>query len=105
MTEYLNCWDLTSCGRGPGGNKISEFGVCPAVTNSILDGLNNGDHGGRICWSVAGTFCEGSIRGTFAQKRMTCLNCGVFKQIREEEGLSFILLPPQMMTEMGNFCE
>lgn len=105
MTEFLNCWEIINCGRGPGGNKISEYGVCPAVTNSIVDGLNNGNNGGRICWSIAGTLCEGRIRGTYAQKRFTCLNCKVFKRVKEEEGHDFVLLPPQMISEMENFCE
>ena len=32
---------------------------------------------GRICWAVAGTFCEGKVQGTFAQKYADCRKCDV----------------------------
>jgi len=92
----INCWEFMKCGREPGGNKVHELGVCPAAANSNYDGLNSGHNGGRICWAVSGTFCNGVVQGTFAEKRMSCLSCDFFAKVREEEPpTKFVLeIPP-----------
>ncbi len=88
------CWVVTGCGREPGGARVSEMGVCPAATESSLDGVNHGDMAGRSCWAVAGTFCGGRVRGTWAEKKLSCMSCSFFKQVRLEEAETFQLLPP-----------
>jgi len=72
---------------------VEELGVCPATVDSSSDGLNGGRNGGRICWAVSGTFCNGEVQGTFAEKRMSCMNCDFFRMVKREEGRSFLLLP------------
>ncbi len=89
----LNCWEFKNCGRQPGGAKVEELGVCPATVDSSSDGLNGGKNGGRICWAVSGTFCNGEVQGTFAEKRMSCMNCDFFRKVKLEEGQNFLLLP------------
>ena len=89
-----NCWELKDCGREPGGRNSAEFGVCPAASNTMSDGINGGINGGRLCWAVAGTVCNGIIQGSFAQKQGSCLCCTVFKQVKEEEGQKFTMIPP-----------
>jgi hypothetical protein len=84
-----NCWEHYRCGREPGGSKVDELGVCPAATAEVLDGINRGRNGGRCCWQVAGTLCEGRAQGTFAQKALSCLLCDFFRKVREEEGEGF----------------
>ncbi len=32
----LNCWEIKKCERLIGGNKASEFGVCPAHQMNLL---------------------------------------------------------------------
>ncbi len=81
-----NCWEHSQCGRAPGGEKVSELGTCPAAIDSSFNGINEGINGGRICWAVAGTFCYGTVQGSFAEKRDTCMSCEFFKQVRIEEG-------------------
>ena len=93
MADKMNCWEIKRCEREPGGAKVGEFGVCKAATDTRLDGLNHGSNAGRICWAVAGRMCEGEINGSSAQKRMTCLTCEVYAQVKAEEGSSFVLLP------------
>lgn len=93
MTK-LNCWEIKKCGREPGGAKESELGVCPATSDASCDGLNGGKNGGRICWAATGTFCGGKVQGTFAQKQFSCLICDVFKQVKGEEGASFLMFKP-----------
>lgn len=89
-----NCWQVMSCGREAGGDKAHELGVCPAAQYGPHSGVNAGEHGGRICWAVAGTFCEGHVQGTFASKRATCTGCEVFRTVQEVEGAGFQLLAP-----------
>jgi len=65
-----NCWEVKKCGRTPGGNKVDEFGVCPAYPDN-----------GRACWRLAGTFCGGKVQGSSAQKLMSCVNCNFYKEV------------------------
>jgi CRP-like cAMP-binding protein/tRNA A-37 threonylcarbamoyl transferase component Bud32 len=74
------------CGREPGGANAAELGVCPAASDDSYDGINCGKNAGRFCWAVAGTFCGGTVQGTFADKRESCLSCGFFNTVRAEEG-------------------
>lgn len=83
-----NCWEYKQCGREPGGEKAEELGICPAASDASYEGINKGKKGGRICWAVAGTFCEGSVQGTFADKRESCTKCEFFKIVRMEEGVA-----------------
>jgi tRNA A-37 threonylcarbamoyl transferase component Bud32 len=82
----INCWEYKKCGREPGGEKAFQLGVCPAAMDQSFDGINQGDHAGRFCWAVAGTFCGEVAQGTFAEKRESCLGCDFFNKVRAEEG-------------------
>jgi len=53
------CWEFMRCGRET-GREIK----CPAYP-----------HFGRVCWVVGGTYCEGRVQGTFAQKYEDCSRC------------------------------
>jgi hypothetical protein len=87
-----NCWEVKRCGRQTGGNKVEELGVCPAAQETRVDGLHGGKNAGRVCWAVAGTFCEGKVQGNYSQKIGNCVNCDFYKQVRQEEGAKFMLL-------------
>jgi len=84
-----NCWEVMKCGREPGGGKAKELGVCPAATDERLDRVHGGKNAGRACWVIAGTFCEGSVQGTFAQKYRDCTTCDFYRQVRKEEGSDY----------------
>jgi len=86
--KKLNCWEFMKCGREPAGDKVAELGICPAASDSSFDGLNLGKNAGRICWAVAGTLCGGKVQGTFAEKRVSCIDCDFFKLVQVEEGIS-----------------
>lgn len=64
--EYakIQCWEFMKCGRDRDATLR-----CPAYP-----------HFGRICWVVAGTFCEGKVQGTFAQKFEDCRKCEFYKK-------------------------
>ena len=85
----LNCWELMKCGRQPGGEKVDELGVCPASIESRADGMNSGKMGGRSCWTITGTFCDGEIQGEFASKMSDCVDCEFYRLVTHEEGLNF----------------
>lgn len=90
-----NCWEFERCGREPGGKRVLELGVCPAAQpNPDANGLNSGKNGGRICWTIAGTYCGGEVMGTFAKKKSSCLKCGFYKLVKSEEGRNFNLTVP-----------
>ena len=76
------------CGRHPGGDKVDKLGLCPAAIDPIYDGFNQGDSAGRACWIVSGTFCDGKIQGSFADKQDSCKNCAFYKKIHAEEGIT-----------------
>jgi two-component system NtrC family sensor kinase len=62
----MNCWEQMKCGRD---NDASL--KCPAYPSF-----------GKICWAVAGTFCEGRALGTFAQKYEDCQKCEFYKKMK-----------------------
>ncbi len=86
VSKKQNCWQHHNCGREPSGANASELGVCPAAQDASFNAINDGINGGRICWAIAGTFCGGEVQGSFAEKRESCLECGFFKKVRNEEG-------------------
>ena len=85
MAKKLNCWEHKKCGREPGGSNVLELGVCPAATETKADGINGGKNGGRVCWAIAGTLCEGEIQGTYASKLGFCLICDFCQLVLKEE--------------------
>ena len=81
----LNCWEFKKCGRQPEGNHVHDLGICPAAVEEGLDGEHGGTNAGRACWVVAGTFCQGKVQGTFAEKFKNCETCTFYKKVMEEE--------------------
>lgn len=65
------CWEHMKCGRDR-----DATAKCPAYPNF-----------GRICWAVAGTFCEGKVQGTFAQKYEDCRKCDFYQMVRKVRAL------------------
>jgi len=69
-SQEVKCWEYMKCGRDKDATT-----KCPAYPDF-----------GRICWAVAGTFCEGKVQGTFAQKYADCRKCDFYqmaKKLRE----------------------
>jgi protein phosphatase len=76
------------CGREPGGAKVAKQGICPAAIDPTFHGFNEGNNAGRICWLVAGTFCNEKVQGKFAEKQSSCEDCDFYKQVHAEEGIT-----------------
>jgi hypothetical protein len=81
-----NCWEYKKCDRGPDAKNSAV--ICSAATETSLDAIHRGDNGGRACWIIAGTYCNGEIQGDYAKKIDDCKNCDFFKKVMEEEELS-----------------
>lgn len=86
-----NCWEFKRCGREPGGENASAMGVCPASTNTQLEGVHDGKNAGRACWVIAGTMCNGEVQGIFAQKYNDCKICDFYQKVKEEEGKDLLI--------------
>jgi hypothetical protein len=82
--KLMNCWEYLECGREPGGVNAAERGVCLAALAEQHDGINGGVNGGRHCWRIAGTICEGSMEGTAASRLSHCAHCNFFHVVLEE---------------------
>lgn len=95
-----NCWEVARCGRGPGEayTATDGLGVCPAAVDQTRHGVNGGEQAGRVCWSVAGTLCQGTVQGSAAQKQVTCLDCLFFRRVKAEEKAAFHLFPGMMVS-------
>ncbi len=87
-----NCWQMKSCGREPGGVNAADLGVCVAATEVTVNGQNDGENGGRVCWAVAGTLCGGEVQGEFAIKMDNCIMCDVYHTVSKEED-NFVMYP------------
>ncbi len=85
-----NCWEYTKCGREAGGEKVDELGVCIAAAETKANGTHGGVNGGRACWAIAGTLCEGEVQGSYARKFQDCMLCDFYKKVMEEEGSNAI---------------
>ena len=81
-----NCWEFHKCGREADGEKVEEIGVCPVAEEQRCDGVNDGLNGGRCCWVIAGSFCDGEVQGTYAKKMLSCMACDFYKKVIREEG-------------------
>ncbi len=87
MSTKVNCWEFKKCGREPGGVKTDQFGVCPAAENERATGIHGGENGGRACWVLTGTYCQGGVQGSFASKIGNCRSCDFYKLVTQEEPL------------------
>lgn|GEM_PF-392663 len=70
--KYLRCWEYKKCERQAGGRLASVLGTCPASAPAAED-----------CWLVAGTMCNGTIQGTYAQKYDSCIICDYYNKLQE----------------------
>ena len=91
--EKLNCWEFKHCNRQLGGEKALEYGLCPAIVELSLDGIHDGEFGGRACWVLTGTICNGAIQGDFAKKHKECVKCDFYEYVRQQEKADFLPMP------------
>ncbi len=82
IARKQNCWEFNNCGR-------DKSYACTVPGKTTADGVNGGINGGRICWAVGGTFCDGKAMGTYAEKVLRCSACEFRLKVQEEEGYGF----------------
>lgn len=88
--KKINCWEFSRCGREPGGDKVHELGICPAAIAKNCDGIHGGVCGGRACWAISGTLCEGKLQGTTAAKAKNCMRCAFYLKVMSEHNGDFL---------------
>ncbi len=88
--KKLNCWEYQGCGFDADRNGETDSCGCPSVAESALDGANGGLNGGRSCWVIEGTMCDGDAAGDFEEKARTCRKCAFMQRVAVEEGLDFV---------------
>ena len=91
MDKPLNCWEYMLCGRGPGGSRVNELGLCSAAADERFDGIHGGLNAGRACWVAAGTEIKDGSGCIFAATYNNCRNCDFYKIVRKEEGANLCL--------------
>jgi len=89
-----NCWEFLQCGREYDSRNPDKKDICPVSQDQSSDGINRGKGAGRFCWTIAGTYCNRGIQGSFAKKFFSCLECSFFQKVQEEEDRGFILYIP-----------
>ncbi len=62
------CWEYMKCGIERADDAIHRG--CPAYPIY-----------GRVCWVVAGTYCEGRVKGAIAQKIGDCSKCEFYQRL------------------------
>ena len=63
--------------------------ACPVCRAAKLHGTHGGVNGGRACWTIPHTKCDGSSQGTVGNKSATCIKCDFYNMVKEEEKESF----------------
>lgn len=98
----LNCWEIRQCGFVPGDDK-SKKDNCPACMEVRLDGIHGGKNGGRACWVINGTRCDGSVQRSFRKKKKRCNDCSFYKTVLIEEDPGFVISPEfiRMLIDFG----
>lgn len=84
-----NCWEFKNCQQLQDPAHQNSAGLCPAFLEAKLDGVHGGKNGGRSCWAVAGTMCNGDLEGSYYQKKKNCTECEFYQSVMAEEGEEF----------------
>ena len=91
----INCWEFMKCGREPGGMNSIELGICSASVEISIDGINGGKNGGRACWALSGTFCEGRYKGV-SQVKLAIASDVIFTNWFKENRTTLFNLPEKL---------
>jgi signal transduction histidine kinase len=70
----IMCWEYTKCGVENAEGAVNMR--CPAYPDY-----------GRICWSIAGTFCGKKVSGAIAQKLGNCKKCDFYQRVAVKQDL------------------
>src|SRR5512135_322197 len=85
VEKPINCWQYMSCGRELGGAQADRLGVCPASTDTRLDGVHGGQNAGRACWVIAGSFTKAGGEMALARGHKDCAKCEFYSVVNSEE--------------------
>ncbi|HBN07803.1 MAG TPA: hypothetical protein DD435_03845 [Cyanobacteria bacterium UBA8530] len=86
MSSKPNCWEVKKCGKTQCIDKLRSEDCCVSSVENRVHGFNGGKNGGRVCWALAGTLCNGQVQGAFASKYGSCRECQFFKDVWKDGG-------------------
>ncbi len=90
--DKINCWEFKECGREPGGNNISELGVCAVSTHEKLNGIHGGINVGRCCWVLLNAcFTKTERPKNFNEHTARCSKCDFYTLVYESEEVLIVL--------------
>lgn len=95
--KFINCWEYTKCGREMGGKYVDSLGPCPAATEEKYHEINNGINGGRFCWLVEDTLCNGIVQIAFLDKFEKCLQCKFYLLIQKQENRNVEMVKTEIL--------
>ena len=95
MIELRNCWEIMACGREWDGANVDRLGEFPASQEGL----------GHSCWIIAGTYCDDTIQGSYAQKIDICMLCKVYRCYNRMDGTSRNEVEKQFPVEESKYCE
>jgi len=72
-----DCWEFNSC------DKKTE---CPAFHESRTHNVHEGMNGGRSCWMILKSLCNGTEQSTIKDKYRNCSKCDFFHAVQQEHG-------------------
>ncbi|XCN73073.1 MAG: two-CW domain-containing protein [Candidatus Electrothrix aestuarii] len=88
---FPNCWEAKNCGREPGGEKITLYGVCPIATATSLDGTHGGKNGGRCCWEIIPLVAELYDKSLVCSGGLhECYKCDFYHSVRRTTKVAVI---------------
>ncbi len=76
-----------ACGRGPGGFRTDESGICPIAEEIAAHGLNGGRNGGRLCWVIAEEHDGDEVKCSNYHNKNSCFSCEFRYKVTADEGL------------------
>lgn len=91
----INCWEHRHCGREPGGAHADEHGICPAASETRLDGVHGGVNAGRACWAVAGSLGR-TENGCSCESPVDCFHCDFYRAVITDETPHLVYTPAIM---------
>jgi hypothetical protein len=85
VKQNINCWEYFKCGCEPGGKNNTTIGICSAASEGKYNEINNGKNGGRFCWLVEKTLCNGTVHDSFFDKIEECFECEFYLMLQKQE--------------------
>ena len=90
------------CGKGLSKTGKGKCNSCPVASETSGNALNGGINGGRICWIIAETCCNGDVSCSDLHRKDSCFSCEFRYKVTMEEGLLNVCKATGLLLEKLN---